>query len=411
MNVFFFFLFELEAKFPTVIVILVFFFFMNHNDEEKATKKPRKSSKKGKKGKKSKGLGLEPINAVHIDENKNWIIDKNVDPSTIFQFVKVIGEGGFGTVRLIKHIPSGLEMAGKSISPQILTDNKAKVSLAKEIKMMREIHSNYTIKYYGTVLLQDKLTILMEYCKLGSIRDLIDFRNQVLTEQQTCLVLHDLLHALDILHNQNKIIHRDIKAANILLDSNGYSKLTDFGVSRQFDKFTTIRSMVTVSKVGTPYWMAPEVINQDAYSVEADVWSVAATAVEIAEGAPPYCEQPPFVALDLIATRGFPGMRYKSHFTKDFVDFVNKCSKMNPKERAKVSELLEHPFIKRADSLDRMAVMKPLLDTPMDFDLLKKMLAEEIVDEEGDEFAVNTRKTIHNSKTNARQNDNNKSQA
>lgn len=329
--------------------------------------------------------------AVHIDRDLNWSFDPKVDPNTVFKQVKEIGQGGFGKVIELMHVPSSTLLAGKSINPELI-NSKTMELLRKEIDLMRQIVSDYTIHYYGTIIFQKNLTILMEFCNLGSIRDLIDFRNKVLSEAQISIVMSDLLHALSILHDKYKIVHRDIKAANILLSANGYCRVTDFGVSRQFSAET----VSTSTMIGTPYWMAPEVINEEKYSYEADVWSAGATAIECAIGAPPYVELPSTRAMIEIATNGYNDhFPFQERFSKEFVHFVFQCCNINPNDRATVNELLTHPFIKQAEKLDRMQVMAPLLHTQVDFAKLLEMSNEATADE----FEAKTQTFINTSKS------------
>lgn len=312
---------------------------------------------------------------VHVDHDIKWTFDPSVDPKTIFEKVREIGKGGFGSVCEYKHIPSGITLAGKVINPELM-NRASKESLQAEIDLMKQIVTPYTICYYGSVEIDDTLMILMEFCNRGSLRDLIDYRDECLTEKQIAIVMRDLLIAMNILHTKYRIVHRDIKAANILLSSNGGIRITDFGVSRQFD---VSRAFQTTSIVGTPYWMAPEVINGLPYSFPADVWSIGATAIELAEGAPPYCEFPPMRAMVEIATRGFPGFRKDAQFSLEFQDFVKQCMISDPNLRPSINDLLKHKFILNAGDYDRQETFQKLIETEVDF---KKLLA---MNEDGEE--------------------------
>ena len=333
---------------------------------------------------------LDVQHVCHVGTDLQWEFDKNVQPETIFKKIQEIGEGGFGTVIKLIHLPSGTIFAGKSINPELVTP-KTKAILNREIDMMRQIVSEFTIHYYGHIMFEKRMTILMEFCPLGSLRDLIDYRNDVLNEKQVQLVLSDMLHALVILHEKNKIVHRDVKAANVLLSSDGHCRVADFGVSRQFHDGTL--SFSTSTMVGTPYWMAPEIINGEKYSFPTDIWSVAATAVELAEGAPPYCEYPSTRAMVSIATLGFPGLTFANKFSNEFNQFLAECTSMNPDERPTARQLLEHPFIKGAEKLDRAEVFKNLLSTQVDF---TKLLEESRIQDEtdGDEFTTSCKTNI-----------------
>ncbi|KAH0785608.1 STE family protein kinase [Histomonas meleagridis] len=299
---------------------------------------------------------LEVRHEVHVDKDLNWSFDESVDPLTIFSKLKVIGQGGFGTVSTILHRPSMKVLAGKIINPTLVTEN-SKQELQHEIQLMREVDSKYTVRYYGSVPFEGSLMILMEYCNKGSLRDILDAREKVLSEDQISIVMSDLLHGMQLIHNKFHIIHRDIKAANLLLTANGEIKIADFGVSRQFDS----NGKNTVTIVGTPYWMAPEVICGIPYSYPADVWSIGMTAVELSEGAPPYVEFPPTKAMIDIATKGFPGYRFPDLHSEEFTDFVSHCAIKDQNSRWTIEQLLEHPFIKRAERLDRQETMAELL--------------------------------------------------
>ena len=295
---------------------------------------------------------------VHVDQYLNWSFDKSVDPTTIFSKEKILGKGGFGTVCLMIHEPSKKELAGKIINPK-LVDAQTTEILQKEVDLLRQIKTNYAVRYFGSVPYENSLMILMELCDKGSLRDLLDHREEVFSEAQISVVMHDLLLALDYLHTKHLVIHRDIKAANILLTSNSEIKVADFGVSRRFDKGNECQ---TATIIGTPYWMAPEVINGTGYSFPADIWSVGITAIELAEGAPPYIELPPTRAMLEIANYGFPGFRYPEMHSNDFLDFVNNCVKKKPEDRFTIQQLLNHPFITRSKIIPRQFIMKELIE-------------------------------------------------
>ena len=206
--------------------------------------------------------------------------------------------------------------------------------------------------------------LMMEYCDRGSLRDCMDFLRVRLNENQVKIVMHDLLMGISLLHKKYQIIHRDIKAANILLTRDGKLRVTDFGVSKQFDVGKTVN---TCSVIGTPYWMAPEVVFGMKYSYPADIWSVGATAVELIEGLPPYGEYSIMKAIVEIGKVGFAGFRKGTRVSRKMKDFVLKCLVKDVKVRATPEELLRHPFLKGVEDLDRMEVLGPLLKRDIDF--------------------------------------------
>jgi serine/threonine protein kinase len=311
---------------------------------------------------------LEVHHVVHVDSKLNWSFNESVNASEVFEKVRDIGKGGFGAVCELRHRESGLAFAGKMISQEAL-GRAARDSLRAEIELMRQIRSPYTIAYYGSVQWEGSMMILMEYCDRGSLRDVMDFRRVTLSEDQISIVIFDLLMALQVLHSpKHRIIHRDIKCANILVGADGRLKLTDFGVSRQFDESTAVAQ--TRSVVGTPYWMAPEVIMGQRYSYPADVWSVGATVVEMLEGLPPYGDFPVMRAIVEIGNSGWSGFRKGTICSRELQEFVEMCMVPAPEDRADLRKLLMHPFVRRAPELDRQAVLAPLLNKEIDFQKL-----------------------------------------
>jgi len=221
----------------------------------------------------------------------------------------------------------------------------------------------------------------MEYCGAGSVADLMRITDKMLNEEQIAVVTKDALKGLVYLHGMMKI-HRDIKAGNILLNNKGEGKLADFGVSGQLSDTMAKRQTV----IGTPFWMAPEVIQEVGYDVKADVWSLGITCIEMAEGKPPYSNIHPMRAIFMIPSRPPPKLTEPEKWSKELNDFIALCLTKNPEQRPSATELLKHSFVVNAKN---GLVLKQLIDEAEE--LINKLGREEAMgmtdhdDSEGDD--------------------------
>jgi len=292
-----------------------------------------------KRDKEKQAAAPEPLPAEKTI-TLNDLVNKE-DPSKLYMDAKLVGEGAAGQVFVATDVASKEQVAIKKMELNAQNINL----LTSEIHIMKEsVHFNI-VRYYDSFRVENQLWVIMEFMGGGCLTEILEqFDYCKMTEQQIAHVCKETLSGLSYIHSKHRI-HRDIKSDNILLGDKGEIKIADFGYAAQLTKQKTKRQTI----VGTPYWMAPELIRGQEYGVKVDIWSLGIMIMEMAEGDPPYMEFPPLRALFLITTKGIPDLKEPNKWSASFRDFVALCLEKDADKRPDADALLEHEFMALAE--------------------------------------------------------------
>nr|XP_020844246.1 STE20-like serine/threonine-protein kinase isoform X2 [Phascolarctos cinereus] len=326
-------------------------------------------------------FGTEKKKAKHYTNMK-----RDVNPEDVWELVGELGDGAFGKVFKVQNKETGVLAAAKVIethSEEELED------YIMEIDILAGCDHPHIVQLLDALYWEGKLWILIEFCPGGAVDAIILELEKGLTEVQIQVVCKQMLQALEYLHG-SKIIHRDLKAGNVLLSSEGYVKLADFGVSAKNSRTLQRRA----SFIGTPYWMAPEVIQCETskeapYDYKADIWSLGITLIEMAEMEPPHHELNPMRVLLRIHKSPPPTLRYPEQWSEEFKDFLRKSLERDPESRWSACQLLQHPFVSEVED------SRPLRE------LIAEAKAEVLEEFEEEEIAFSGKKQHYDSQVEA----------
>ncbi|KAJ5363295.1 hypothetical protein N7541_004139 [Penicillium brevicompactum] len=318
-----------------------------------SNKKPEPRQKEVRMSAMSENEVMDRLRAVVSKDNPNESYSKQ----------RKIGQGASGSV----YVARVKEGATSSVAHELyrtygprcqvaikqmdLRSQPRKELIVNEIIVMKDSQHANIVNFLDSFLQEssNELWVVMEFMEGGALTDVID-NNKVITEHQIATICAETCKGLAHLHSQN-IIHRDIKSDNVLLDKVGNVKITDFGFCAKLTESKNKRATM----VGTPYWMAPEVVKQKEYGPKVDCWSLGIMTIELIESEPPYLNEEPLKALYLIATNGTPRLKKAEALSKEIKSFLSVCLCVDVHSRATADELLAHDFLQMGCSLASLA--------------------------------------------------------
>ncbi|KAL5334551.1 kinase-like domain-containing protein [Aspergillus crustosus] len=309
-----------------------------------------------------KEVRMSAMSENEVMDRLRAVVSKD-NPNESYSKQRKIGQGASGSVyvaRVKENATSGVARelyrqygprCQVAIKQMDLRSQPRKELIVNEIIVMKDSQHANIVNFLDSFFQEqsNELWVIMEFMEGGALTDVID-NNRVIQEDQIATICAETCKGLAHLHGQN-IIHRDIKSDNVLLDRAGHVKITDFGFSAKLTETKSKRATM----VGTPYWMAPEVVKQKEYGPKVDCWSLGIMAIEMIESEPPYLNEEPLKALYLIATNGTPRLKAPEKLSKELKSFLSVCLCVAVDSRATAHELLEHDFLKMGCSLASLA--------------------------------------------------------
>mmetsp|Transcript_2388 Transcript_2388/g.2647 ORF Transcript_2388/g.2647 Transcript_2388/m.2647 type:complete len:1083 (+) Transcript_2388:1529-4777(+) len=268
------------------------------------------------------------------------------DPNDLYKDLVKIGQGASGGVYIAHDVNHRSQTV--AIKQMNLEQQPKKELIINEILVMKGSKHENIVNFIDSYLLRGDLWVVMEYMEGGSLTEIVT--HSVMTEGQIGAVCRETLKGLKFLHSKG-VIHRDIKSDNILLNIDGNIKMTDFGFCAQINEINLKRTTM----VGTPYWMAPEVVSRKEYGPKVDVWSLGIMIIEMIEGEPPYLNETPLRALYLIATNGTPKLKEPEALSYDIRKFLSWCLQVDFNKRGNADQLLNDKFILEADDVESLS--------------------------------------------------------
>ncbi|XP_076458081.1 dual specificity mitogen-activated protein kinase kinase 6-like [Babylonia areolata] len=287
------------------------------------------------------------------DKTQITISDKTFDcDASDLHHRRYLGRGAYGVVEEMEHIPSKTVLAVKKIMATVNNTEQKRILMDLDINM-RSGSCPHTVKFYGSLFREGDVMIIMEVMEasLDHLKKKLKASGEFIPENILAKIALSVVQALHYLHSELRVIHRDVKPSNILINKEGQVKICDFGISGYL-----VDSMAYSSNVGCRPYMAPEKINPEAgnkgYSIKSDVWSFGITMIELATNEFPYNKwRTPFEQIKQVVDDASPRLP-PSRFSSDFEDFIDQCLLKDPKARPNYSQLLQHPFLQHAKSTE-----------------------------------------------------------